>query len=222
MGGGTTQSKAPKYVREEHQELLGQMGGMGGIQPWTGERTVGFGVDQTGGLDAARTAAQDPQAIDVSQAEYMKTLQGDYMNPANNPGMRARYELGMRHALPSVMTGANQSGRFGSFAHGASLNDAASLAANQAVAAAEQDWMGAKYKGGEMFRESLAPGQTLFDIGAQQQQQAQRELEGQITGFGEAEAAPWQDLSNRLNALSAFDTGGMNIAKPGGVMGVGK
>src|SRR3990170_2596956 len=84
-----------------------------------GQGVAGFTPEQIAAQ--GRTTARASGGSDLSRAgnaEMLKTIRGDYVNPATNPNLQGIYNMMAESTLPQVDTSAQQAGRYGSGAWG--------------------------------------------------------------------------------------------------------
>lgn len=207
--GGAQSEAAPWWAVQPYLiDTFGQAAGMD-MQAYGGDRVADMDYYQLAGMGGILGAADaNSGMINAAMGNTMDTAAGYYMDPTNNPSMRAIYDLAIQDTLPQVMSGAVSAGRYGSGAHGAMVNDAVTRAANMAVAPERQNMINATNALPGMFESGFLPAQAMYGVGAQVQEQEQAETQAAMDYWNESQKLPWDVLANRMNLLTAADFGG--------------
>lgn len=197
------------------------------VSYYPGTTTAGFAPAQQYAQQAtANRAITGSPLLGTSQAETMKTMQGDYLNPASNPWLAKTYETAARNAtqtfgestMPEIRRMAMGAGAYGGSRQGVAegvamgrFGDTLGNIATGIYGPAYQQERGLQTQATQ-FAPQLAQ-QDYYDIGRlaavgeEQQAMQQAQVDEAIKRWEFSQLEPWQRLGMYSNLITG-DVGG--------------
>jgi len=203
----TTTSAYPSWATNAAKDVLNRGTTLANQQytPYTGQRIADMTQEQTSGLGMTANIAQNgTAATNTANADFTKTMSGDYLSPDSNPYLKAN----VNSALDNVQTRVNSqfnNNNYGTTAHQETLANQLSQAANQAYGdnySAERSRMASLQSMAPQYQTmAYQDAQNLTGVGDAYRSNAQDYLNLQQSDWQDQQNQPYKNLDTLSSAL---------------------
>jgi hypothetical protein len=221
-GGGTTQtiqqadpwSGAQPYLKDIMGQAQNAYIQSQGNTYYPGSTVVPFSPETEAGLGAITNRATQGSPLNAAaQGQIQSTINGDYLDPTNNPA----YGGLMQDVRNQVNSQFGTAGRTGSGAHTGVMTRGMMDAGGRLYEQERKNQLNATTIAPTLAATDYNDASALLGVGAQREGLGQQYVDDQLARYNYAQQQPWMNLNNYSGAVSGLGSlGGTNtITSPG-------
>jgi hypothetical protein len=190
-----------------------------GLQYYPGQTVAGFNPTQNSAFSAITNQASSP-LFPTAQAQDLKTINGDYLDPTTNPWLTSTYNAAadavgrtfqnvtapttdaMYASQGPLSGGARFNSQYNNnMGLGTTLNNLATQIYGGNYQTERQNQTSATQGVGSMIQAGYIDPSMLLGVGNQQQQQQQNQINADMAKWNFNQMAPWQTLAQYMGII---------------------